>query len=83
MKDQPQEGETSYQGLEKNEIRKLAQCVVEILRIDSQKIEDPFECYAHQLKMRVYQDDRVLQDRVILGYRVLLEYLLDNKMSSD
>ena len=57
------------------EMRELAEPIIQEARAKLIELDDPFDCYAHQLKMRCYQDAKTLGSRLVKGYEVLLEQL--------
>lgn len=63
------------------EIEELTKCVAEDLNAKSQEIEEPFEHYAHQLRMRWHQDINTFCNRCMLGYEALLEQLRSKRLS--
>lgn len=82
--DQPQKGQSSKRSQARQKpdqemIGELARCVTEGLIEDFLKIEDPFECYAYHLKMRVYKDPKVFCSRLMKGYKILLEQVQSKK----
>ncbi len=78
--DQPQKGRSSKQSKVKQKpememMGNLAKSIVEVSKEESLKIEDPFDSYAYELKMRVYKDVKIFRSRFIQGYETLLEHL--------
>lgn len=70
--------------MEKNQmIKNLAESVLEVLKEECLKMDDPFECYAHQLRMRICKEAKVFSGRSIQGYEILLEQLRAQNKSSD
>lgn len=63
------------QMLNQEEIEELVKCIAEDLNVKSQEIEEPFERYAHQLRVRWHQDINTFSKRCLLGYEALLEQL--------
>lgn len=57
------------------EIKELALSIVEDSCSVGSKIEDPFESYAHMLKISWQKDPKEFNKRLIRGYEVLLEQL--------
>lgn len=55
------------------EIGKLAECVLEALQKEVEKEDEPFETYAHQLKVRILSNNDLFRDRFVKGYGVLME----------
>jgi hypothetical protein len=53
----------------------LAEAIVESLKNSSQEDCDPFEHYAHELRLRLHVDVKLFRDRFIQGYEALLETL--------
>lgn len=60
----------------KNEmIKNLAESILEALQEECLYLEDPFENYEQQLRMRVCRETKVFSSRFIKGYESLLEEL--------
>lgn len=57
------------------EIRELALSIIKDSCFVGSKIEDPFESYAHMLKISWQKDPKEFSKRLIRGYEVLLEQL--------
>ena len=57
------------------EIKQLALEIVEFAEMTSLEIEDPFEGYAHQLRMHWHEDIKIFNRNLIRGYEALLEEL--------
>lgn len=53
----------------------LAEFFLDSLKGDSQKNREPFERYAHELKLRLHQDVKLFRDRFVQGYEALLDVL--------
>jgi hypothetical protein len=56
-------------------IGELAECILKGLREDIQKEGEPFDSYALELRLRLYPNLKVFQDRLIQGYNTLMEIL--------
>lgn len=56
-------------------IGELAESIMESLKNSSQEDRDPFEHYAHELRLRLHVDVKLFRDRCIRGYETLLETL--------
>lgn len=60
-------------------LKELAKCILEVLRGESQNDKEPFENYAHALRLRLYANEQAFQERFVKGYEVLLSTLTKNK----
>lgn len=75
QKEQPSKRMKINQILDIVMLADLANCTIEILESIPQDVEEPFERYAHQLRMRLYQESTLFCSRFIHGYESLLEQL--------
>lgn len=67
--------EHSSTGSPSQPIEALADCLADHLQHDFQEDVDPFEVYAHKLKVRLLTDMPLFKQNFIKGYHVLLEEL--------
>lgn len=77
---QPEKDDSSKQSKAKPNldvamIGDLAKNIAEVLQEESVSIEESFESYVHQLRMRLCRDVQTFQTRFIQGYEILLEQL--------
>ena len=77
---QPQKGDRSKRS-KTNELSdqvmmgELAERILNVLKTDFQKESEPFESYAHDLRLRLHFDTKAFRERLVQGYEVLLEAL--------
>lgn len=81
-KENPKKQSKMKQLANQKEIEQLAKCIVQALKSKFEEVEEPFECYAYQLRMRWHQDLKVFCDRFNRGYEVLLEQLRSYKTTN-
>ncbi len=53
----------------------LAECMLDVLKNEIQKDSEPFEHYAQEVRLRLFQDVKLFRDRFAQGYEALLETL--------
>lgn len=69
------------QTTEAGEIRELAKCIIQHSNTTLETLDDPFDRYAHELKMRWHQDLKSFSSRLVKGYEVLVEQLSSENSS--
>jgi len=60
---------------EKEMMGDLAKCILDVLNADVQTDQEPFERYAHLLRVRLHAEEQTFCNHFIQGYEVLLEQL--------
>lgn len=74
-KRRPSKKQKSKRQADEDQISELAGCVMEALSAESQLVDEPFERYTLDLRLRIHKNVQTSRDRFVEGYKALLGQL--------